>query len=273
MPEFFIRYETPADLPEVEARGVVLLCDPHIALDPPFQRGPGYKDQCFDKIRAFFSFAVENDFLPVFMGDMFHWPGEVPESFYNEVCALFAPHAGARTPRALIGNHDISRAMLEFAPPIERMARSGLLVLMKTPGPQIRIRCPDASLLLGASPNLTTVPDVYGKQGDETVLWCTHHNFRFPGFPERRRPLREIPGIDWVVNAHLHKPQDMVVVGQTRWLNPGGMMRVKCRKYNQTRKPKVVYWTPDCGQTGELPSYDLPHLPFKQIMPECIPTE
>ncbi len=272
MPDFFIRLETPVNLPEVDADGVLLLCDPHIALDPPFERGPGYKEQCFNKLRAFFGFAIERNLLPVFLGDMFHWPGEVPDFFYDEVCELFVSHSGPLKPRALIGNHDISWAMLDYAPPLERMARNGLVILMKHSGPQLRVRCRGASLLLGGSPNLTTVPDVYDKLGDEVVLWCTHHNFRFPGFPERRRPLREIPGVDWVVNAHLHKPQEMVIMGQTRWLNPGGMMRVKCRQYNVTRKPKVVYWTPDCQQTGSLHVFELPHLPFSQIMPKCIPT-
>ncbi len=272
MPEFFVHYATPESLPEVQAHGVILLCDPHIALEPPFERGPGYKEQCFDKLRAFFAFAAEHRLLPLLLGDMFHWPGEVSEAFYNEVCDLFAAYDGQLRPRALIGNHDISRAQVELHPPIERMARGGLLVLMNTSGPQLLIRHPQGELLLGASPNLTTVPDVFDKRGDETVLWCTHHNFRFPGFPERRRPLREIPGVDWVVNAHLHKPQPMVVQGRTRWLNPGGMMRVKCKRYNVTRKPKVVYWTPDCQQSGNLHIFELPHRPFREIMPGCVPT-
>jgi hypothetical protein len=47
------------------------------------------------------------------------------------------------------------------------------------------------------------------------VIWVTHHDLGFSGYDAARVPLKEIPGVDMVVNGHLHTPKPPRQCGNT----------------------------------------------------------
>ena len=73
------------------------------------------------------------------------------------------------------------------------------------------------------------------------VIWLAHHDVRFPGYEDVGRfAPHEIPGVDILVNGHIHRPLPDVVVGMTTWINPGNIARIKRSDADRERSPRVM---------------------------------
>jgi hypothetical protein len=97
------------------------------------------------------------------------------------------------------------------------------------------------------------------------VVWLTHHDLDFPGYDAARVSLKEISGVDMVVNGHLHMPKPPQKCGSTVWLNPGNISRLTLSPYNRSRIPSAFIWRPPILELVPVP---LPHRPFAEIFPE-----
>ncbi len=259
----------PEQLPLLEARGLLFLADPHFAGSPPGQRLEGYQEQVLAKVAAALELARERDLVPVFLGDVFHWPRENPNQLLVALIELFGEQGRLhRKPWALVGNHDKYQANYTRDVSLAVLEAAGVLRVMSEPGPQFWLRTPQRSLLLGASPDFAELPGPQVKGGDEVVLWVTHHNIGFPDFMEKKERIREIPGVDWIVNGHLHRPQPTQVRGSTRWVNPGGLVRMQFTRYNLERRPVAAIWTPECEALGDLERWAVPIRPFVEVFGE-----
>ena len=97
------------------------------------------------------------------------------------------------------------------------------------------------------------------------VFWVCHHDLRFPGYEETARlDCREIPGIDVVVNGHIHRDLGEVKCGATLWINPGNIARIKRSDASRRHVPSVlrVDVTPGGYETQRVP---VPHEPFEDV--------
>ncbi len=210
--------------------------------------------------------------VPIVLGDLFHYPGEVDEALFSETLALFREAAAAIRPWALLGNHDQLRAAEPVTAPLDRLAQAGVLTLMDQAGPQFWLEhdgpVSPGACLVGASPWDTALPTAVDTGSaaatPHTVLWLTHHAIAFPDLRHFLVVPHEIPGVDWVINGHKHRPQPVLTVGRTRWANPGGMMRMKWLPRNRSRRPSVVIWTPE---RDWLQAWELPYRPFSEVFP------
>jgi predicted phosphodiesterase len=73
------------------------------------------------------------------------------------------------------------------------------------------------------------------------VFWLTHHDVRFPGYEEAGHVhCRDIPGIDLVINGHIHRQLEDVTVGTTLWCNPGNIARVNRSDATRAHEPAVL---------------------------------
>ncbi len=252
------------NLPEERASGLLFVADPHLAGSAPGQRLPDYPRQVLDKVGICLDMARDMNLLPVFLGDMFHWPRENPNWLLVEMMNLFR----ALRPYALIGNHDKYQARLTDDCSISVLESAGVLRLLKDSGPAFRIVTPAGSAVVGSAPDGTAIPDSFDRQGvrkGESVLWLTHHNVNFPDYPEKKVVAHEIPGIDWIINGHIHRPQPTLQKGTTRWSNPGNIVRITFSRRSMERVPAAHIWRP--GQ-DELERVELEHLPFFEVFPE-----
>ncbi len=254
-------------LPEFEAKGLLFLADPHFSAIPPGQRQEGYPRQVLDKVDAGLREAQRRDLVPVFLGDMFHWPRENPNSLLVTLISFFGHWSQCyRKPWVLVGNHDKYQARFTSDVSLAVLDAAGVINLMQEQGPQFILRCQGRTVLLGASPDFTPIPESFERGNEDQVIWVTHHNLGFPDFLDKPLRIKDIPGVDWVVNGHIHRPQPTQIKGQTRWVNPGGLVRMQFTRFNLNRKPVAAIWTPEC--TDELERFELPVAPFAEIFPD-----
>lgn len=258
-----------ATLPVIHADGLILPADPHVTATPPGQRMEGYLEHILEKLTAILEEAVRRNLQVVILGDLFHWPRENSNQVLVRLIELFGEHGRKHLkPWCLVGNHDkyqarytpdVSMAVLEVA---------GVLEVISTPGPQFLLQAHGRRLLVGASPDFSPLPERYEKGDKDEVLWITHHNIGFPDFEDKPLRIREVPGVDWMVNGHIHRPQPMQVKGNTHWVNPGGLVRMQFTRYSKERKPVAAVWTPECLEKGELELWQVPIRPFEEVFPD-----
>ncbi|MGE4290788.1 MAG: metallophosphoesterase [Desulfovibrio sp.] len=253
----------PVDpMPVIQARGIFFVADPHVADIPPGHRLPGYREQILDKLEKCLQEARQRSLAPVFLGDLFHWPRENSNALLVALMELFRPHR----PFVLVGNHDKYQARWTRDVSLAVLREAGVVRLMDEPGPQFVLETPEGRVLVGATPDGARLPARYDRvEGDpETVLWCTHHNISFPDFLDRTGRIKELPGIDWLINGHIHRPQPQVRAGQTLWANPGNITRLTFSRRSLERVPAAAIWRPGCE---ELESWPVPHRDFYEVFP------
>lgn len=256
----------------VRGRGLFLIPDPHVAATPPGQRLEGFMDQVLDKLSACLGRARELDMVPVVLGDLFHLPRENPNQLLVVLMDLFSGHK----PFVLVGNHDKYQARLTRDVSLAVLETAGVVRVIKRDGPVFLLRTGDGDALVCASPDGFPLPKAFempgvlleDDQGDHQaleVVWLTHHNIAFPEFEDRRHRLREIPGVDWIINGHIHRPQPTIAKGRTTWANPGNIVRLTFSVRSLKRRPAASIWRPGCT---DLEKWEVPHLDFHQVFPD-----
>lgn len=249
------------NLPVIAAEGLLCIPDPHVAATPPMQRLESYMDDVLAKLAACLDEARARHLVPVVLGDLFHWPRENANSLMVALMELFRPHR----PFVLVGNHDKYQARFTADTSLAVLRAAGVVTVLDEPGLFLRLDTPTGQGLLGASPDGAPLPASVEKTGDETTVWLTHHNVGFPDFLDKRVRIREIPGLDWVINGHIHRPQPMVVAGCTRWANPGNITRLKFCRGAMARVPAAAIWRPGLA---DLESWPVPYRPFAEVFPD-----
>lgn len=251
----------------VTGNGLFLVADPHLADTSPGQRLDGYLEQILGKVEACLARARELDMVPVFLGDLFHWPRDNSNRMLVELIRVFGEAAKTRMAWVLVGNHD--KYQSRFTPDVSLavLEAAGVIRLMKEQGEQFDLQTSQGRVRVCASPDGTPLPKEYERDADcpETVLWVAHHNIRFPEFLDKAYGIREIPGVDWLVNGHIHRPQPTVRKGATIWANPGNITRLTFSRHTMERTPAAAVWTPGCE---ELERWEVPHLAFNEVFPD-----
>ena len=248
-------------LDHVRGNGLFLVADPHLADNPPGQRLAGYLDQIMSKLGACLDRADELGMVPVLLGDLFHWPRDNSNKMLVELIRLFGGRSGDAQVRVLVGNHDKYQSRFTDDVSLAVLETAGVIRLMKEDGPQFVLDTPEGPVLVCASPDGSPLPKGYDREeGDpDTVVWLTHHNIQFPEFIERAYSIKELPGIDWLINGHIHRPQPTVTKGQTTWANPGNITRLTFTRRSMVREPAAAIWTVGCD---DLEKWVVPHLAF-----------
>ncbi|MBG0778160.1 MAG: metallophosphoesterase [Desulfovibrionaceae bacterium] len=263
-------------LPTIAAQGILFIGDPHVAATPPGQRAEGYRDQVLAKLAACLAHAREENLVAVILGDLFHWPRENPNGLLVELMSLFGRFTAPCRAFVLVGNHDKYQARFTDDVSLAVLRAAGSVTVLDEPGPAFVVDVRGHRALVGASPDMTPLPESFDREaaraadgdaenGPDTVLWIAHHNIGFPDYEEKPVRLREIPGVDWVVNGHIHRPQPTQTRGATRWANPGGLVRMAFCRANLERRPAAAEWRPGCA---ELARWEVPVLPFAEVFPD-----
>ncbi len=252
---------THSILPSRDAAGLLCIPDPHVAATPPMQRLDSYMDDILAKLSACLEYAAAADLVPVILGDLFHWPRENPNNLMVALIELFRPHK----PYVLVGNHDKYQARFTDDTSLAVLAAAGVLTVLAAPGPFLRLRTPTGTALVGASPDGAPLPTSFDKTEGETTVWLTHHPIAFFDKPERRIKIRGIPGIDWIINGHLHNPKPTVQADGTHWANPGNITRLTFTRLTKARTPAAAIWRPGCT---DLEKWIVPHRPFEEVFPD-----
>ena len=241
--------------------GLLFIGDPHVAASPPGFRLDDYAQAILGKLAAALDLAREHNFLPILLGDLFHLPRNNPNALLVALIELFR----SSRPFVLVGNHDKHEARLTRDVSLAVIEAAQAIRLIDRAGPVCSLMVAGSRVFLGASPDWTPLPKQVDRGDHDVVIWLSHHDLGFPGYDGARVQLREIPGVDMVVNGHLHTPRPPKQCGSTVWFNPGGIARLTLSPYSRDLTPSVSVWRP----TGrELTPVPLPHRPFTEIFPE-----
>jgi len=243
-----------------EYAGILFIGDPHIAASPPGFRLDDYAETVLGKLSFCLQIAAARGFLPIILGDLFHVPRDNPNSLLVALIETFRRHI----PWVLVGNHDKYEARLTRDVSLAVLDAAGVIRLLDREGPVASVIAAGKHILIGASPDWTPIPGAIDPDGHDYVLWLTHHDLAFPGYDSARTNLREIPGIDLVVNGHIHIPKPAQRFGQTLWINPGSLTRISRSRYTREARPAITVWIPG---THDFEVFEVPHQPFDEVFP------
>jgi predicted phosphodiesterase len=252
--------DTPFPIPEVsmEYSGVLFIGDPHISASAPGFRSDDYCETVLRKLDFCLKTARDRRCLPIILGDLFHVPRDNPNALLVSLIELFRTDV----PWVLVGNHDKHEARLTRDVSLSVLNAAGAIRLLDTHGTVASLNVRGRKVLIGASPDWTPLPSGMDGDGFDFVVWVTHHDLSFPGYESGRVSLREIPGIDLVVNGHIHTPKPPQRVGRTLWANPGSIVRICRTQFGMDMKPALSIWIPE---SDELERVEIPHSPFEEV--------
>ncbi len=238
--------------------GILFIGDPHVAAFPPGHRLDDYGNTVIEKLAFCLQVALEQKCLPIILGDLFHVPRNNPNHLMVDLIELFR----TAKPWVLVGNHDKHEARLTRDVSLYLLHAAGSIRLISLPGPVASLGIGGKRILVGASPDWTPIPRQVNREGHDFVIWLSHHDLVLPGFERGRIQPREIPGVDLVVNGHIHTPKPPHKRGETTWFNPGSIVRITRSHISRTLRPAIALWRPD-----SLEILEVPHEPFDEVFP------
>jgi DNA repair exonuclease SbcCD nuclease subunit len=253
-----------------EYNGLLCIGDPHLASRVPGYRKDDYPRAILDKLTWALNYAWDHRLLPAILGDLFHWPRDNANRLLVRLLELFE-----RTVLGIAGNHDCKENELGADDALSVLWASGRLCLLERSGPWCGSMGGRTVIVGGTAwgqplPTEFDASNVTADQSDPLVIWLVHHDIRFPGYPgfSRVDPY-EIPGVDVVVNGHIHRPLADIVTGATTWVNPGNITRVRRDDADRVRRPCILRIN---VQTSgwEKQAVEIPSLPYEEVFHEEI---
>ena len=225
-----------------EFTGLLFIGDPHLASREPGFRKDNYARTVLSKIRWTIDYAKAERLLPVMLGDLFHNARDNMIWMLVDLLVLLGACPGGRL-CGIYGNHDCKENQVGDHDTLSILLTAGHLRLLdRAPWTGRMNGC---HVVVGGTSYGQALPKSFDRAGlpssePSRVFWVTHHDLRFSGYDDGRIECRAIPGIDVIVNGHIHRPLPDVVAGDTTWINPGNITRVSRGGASRDRQPAVL---------------------------------
>ncbi len=249
-------------------KGLLMIGDPHLEARIPGFRKDNYPHVILEKLRWSLAYARSESLLPIILGDLFHLPRSNPNWLLVDVMQQFDMEI-----LGIYGNHDVHENTLTDDDSIRVIEQAGRICLLNEAAvypAEINGR----PVVIGGTPWGRRLPEKYDPDTDADsrplVIWLAHHDVMVPGYEDqgRIRP-KEIPGIDLVINGHIHRCLGEIKKGHTSWLTPGNISRRARSDAARDHRPAVLRL--DISQTGWTCQYvEIPHQPFDQVFYEAV---
>lgn len=244
--------------------GILCVGDPHAASRAPGFRQDDYGRAIVEKLAWCVALAKSERLLLVLLGDLFHWPRDNANWLLSDLLKTLQPVAPVL---AVAGNHDCAEDTLSDDDSLSVLVSAGMIKLLE--------RAPwtgfvnEQPVYIGGSAWSERLPSgllpraqVHEKPA-AFVLWITHHDIGFAGRDGARLTPCALPGIDMVINGHIHTPLPDARRGNTLWLNPGNIARLKRSQRDAIPCALRLTLGPDAAPyTARLP---IPCAPFTKI--------
>jgi predicted phosphodiesterase len=240
-------------------RGILFIGDPHLASQVPGFRKDDFPRTALDKLRHSLDYAAEQRLLPAILGDLFHYPRDNANWLLGEVIALL----GGREVVGIYGNHDCREDSLQDHDSFSVLEKARALRLLDAASPWRGVMN-GQPVVLGGSCWGRPLPEGWDQDPGATVCWMTHHDLKVPGYDEGSLRPRELPGIQVLVNGHIHRNLETMVCGCTTWITPGNISRVSRSDASRAHVPAVL--RVDIGTSGwAMSRIPIPHAPFEEV--------
>lgn len=225
----------------VSVEGLLFIGDPHLESRVPGFRCDNYSEVILEKFRWCLNYASSNRLQPFLLGDLFQLPQDNPNWLLSEIIDCIEEPLPA-----IYGNHDVRENFLKPNDSINVLFRSGHLRHVNENSIWTGV-IGDQKIVVGGTPWGKKLPKSFETSGEsaDLVVWITHHDILIPGYEEagRIRP-KPIPGIDVIVNGHIHRRLGTVVREHTHWFTPGNIARRSRSDASKEHLPAVLKLRP-----------------------------
>lgn len=230
--------------------GFLWIGDPHASSVTPGKRiDTDYGATVCRKLSQAARICREKNLAPVILGDLFERPVETGPGFtllLSRLLSVLSEFPVA--PWMIAGNHDLAGRKLTGSEALAVIAAAGRVVVADDLHDFGRFVFPGEdgplTVALWGAPYHCPIPARLESPDADLTILVTHHDLAFASYPGTL-PLREIPGVDIVVNGHIHREYPAQQHGRTLWVNPGNITRqsVDYKDY----QPAMLSWTPCQG--------------------------
>jgi len=226
-------------------KGLLFIGDPHLEARVPGFRKDDYPQVALEKFRWSLDYAQQNNLQPILLGDLFQLPQDNPNWLLSAIIETIDDSLGQPLP-AIYGNHDVRENSLKPNDSIHVLFAGGHLQRLSGETPWRGI-VDGRPTLVGGTVWGEKIPKEFIGDGDpvELTVWVTHHDIFIPGYEEsgRIRP-KELPGIDLIVNGHIHRRLGPVSKGGTHWVTAGNIVRRARSDASRDHLPAVLFLRP-----------------------------
>lgn len=262
-----------------DVRGLMFIGDPHLEARIPGFRKDDYPLVALQKFRWCLTYARQQQLQPILLGDLFQLPQDNPNWLVSSIIeAIEEPLP------AIYGNHDVRENSLKSNDSIHILFAGGHLQRLSAEMPW----CGTVGakrVVVGGTVWGERLPKQFETADPEHALtvWVTHHDIFIPGYEEagRIRPC-DLPGIDLIVNGHIHRRLAPVTKGNTHWITAGNITRRARSDASRDHIPAVPCLFPadidtshdaiaeftfeaTNGQRWQIRWIPLPHEPFNDV--------
>jgi predicted phosphodiesterase len=242
--------------------GILFIGDPHLASRPPGFRKDDYPAVILEKLRWSLDYAREHRLLPVLLGDLFDYPRDNANWLLTRLFSLLDGTL------AISGNHDCKENTLDENDTLSVLITGGAIKLVDEKRPwtgQINAR----PVIIGGTSWGQPLPKSFNSglstQHSGLAFWISHHDLRFPGYEDAARfDCHEIPGIDVIVNGHIHRNLGQVQAGNTLWINPGNIARLARSDATRAHVPSLLRADISIDHC-EFTRITVPHRPYEEV--------
>ena len=228
-----------------EYQGLLCIGDPHLASRVPGFRKDDYPKTILRKLIYSLDYARDNCLLPILLGDLFHRPRDNANWLLVQLMEVLQGEV-----LSVAGNHDCSESALSDHDSLAVLCAAKKIQLL---GGDRRwgdgVWCGlinGVPVTVGGSHWKEKLPDRYDRNdhhvdGRGFVFWIVHEDMRFPGWQRLGKlDCYEIPGVNYVINGHIHKQMPEKKVGMTTWLNPGNIARLERSEDCRNHTPAIL---------------------------------
>ena len=243
-----------------EVKGLLFIGDPHLEARVPGFRKDDYPQVALKKLRWCLDYAKQNELQAILLGDLFQLPQDNPNWLLSAIIETINESIGEPLP-AIYGNHDVRENSLKPNDSIHILFSGGHLQRLSAETPW-RGTVSGRTTVVGGTVWGESIPAGLPGGGNpaELAVWITHHDILIPGYEEsgRVRP-KELPGIDLIVNGHIHRRLEPVSKGGTHWITAGNITRRTRSDASRDHVPAVL-----CLRSAEEDNEEDAHPPVAE---------
>ena len=226
-------------------KGFLFVGDPHLTQKRTRKRND--IDLCttiLNKIDQAVQIELDENLYLVFLGDLFDDSGEQDIRMLTRLTRILnkLPHP----PVTAEGNHEKTQTKLSDEVALKLLQESKTIHVIEKNGIWAKFNFYDKIVYLGSTPYGDKIPqevNLTEKQEAGSIVWLTHDNFDFGDSYPGVIPLKEIKGVDMLINGHIHQTKKSFTLGKMRAHNPGNITRQTTDTIDHV--PSVWKWIPE----------------------------